>query len=168
MDILETERLVLAHLTAEDAPFIFELLNTPAWLQFIGDRGIKTPEDASRYIMRGPVNSYQKNGFGLYLVRLKDTRHPAGLCGLIKRESLDDVDIGFAFLPAYNGKGYAFEAAAATLHYGFSTLGLKRIVAITNEDNSRSIHLLEKLGLRFERKVLHDGEAKELMLFATP
>lgn len=167
MNIIETDRLILCHLSTDDAPFIFELLNTPGWLQFIGDRGIKTLEDASNYALNGPIKSYEKFGFGLYLTKLKDDNTPIGICGLIKRDTLEDVDIGFAFLPEHSGKGYAFEAATATLNYARKNLGLQRIVAITDEDNVNSIRLLEKTGLVFEKKIQMPGEEKELLLFAT-
>ncbi|MBK6482428.1 MAG: GNAT family N-acetyltransferase [Chitinophagaceae bacterium] len=165
MNVFETDRLALSHLSADDATFIFELLNTPGWLQFIGDRGIKTLHDAAQYILNGPVKSYKSNGFGLLAVRLKDSLEAIGICGLIKRAGLDDIDIGFAFLPAYNGKGYAAEAAHATLDYGFENVGLNRIVAITNEDNINSIRLLKKIGMQYERKILLDGDSEELLLF---
>lgn len=167
MDVIETERLVLCHLSEEDAPFIFELLNTPEWIQFIGDRGIKTMDDAKLYIQNGPVKSYSRFGFGLFLVKLKSDQVPIGMCGLIKRDSLEDVDIGFAFLTHYTGKGYAFEAAAATLKYARETIKLTRVVAITNEDNVPSIKLLEKIGLHFEKKVIFESETQPLLLFAT-
>jgi RimJ/RimL family protein N-acetyltransferase len=166
MDVFETDRLALSHLSADDAAFIFELLNTPGWLQFIGDRGIKTLQDAEQYILNGPVKSYENNGFGLLAVRLKDSLEAIGICGLIKRAGLDDIDIGFAFLPAYNGKGYAAEAAHATLEYGFTTLGLNRIVAITNEDNIHSIRLLKKIGMQYERKILLDGDKRNYCCLA--
>lgn len=165
MNVFETNRMVLSHLSADDAAFIFELLNTPGWLQFIGDRGIKTLQDAEQYILNGPVKSYENNGFGLMAVRLKDSHEAIGICGLIKRSGLDDIDIGFAFLPAYNAKGYAAEAAHATLDYGFENVGLNRIVAITNEDNIHSIRLLKKIGMQYERKILLDGDSEELLLF---
>jgi RimJ/RimL family protein N-acetyltransferase len=166
MNVLETDRLILRRLSVEDAAFILQLVNEPSWLRFIGDRGVRTLEDARSYILKGPVEMYRRFGFGLYLTALKGDGVPIGLCGLIKRDSLKDVDIGFAFLPSFWGKGYAHEAAAAVLAYGKSTLGLRRIVAITSQDNHSSIKLLEKLGLRFEQLVrLTDGEP-ELKLFA--
>ncbi|MBX7107575.1 MAG: GNAT family N-acetyltransferase [Chitinophagales bacterium] len=168
MDDIKTDRLLLCHLTTADAPFIFELLNTPGWLQFIGDRGIKSEEDAINYILNGPVKSYAENGFGLMLVKLKDDGTPLGICGLIRRPALDDVDIGFAFLERHTGKGYAAEAASATLNYGWQVLGLKRIVAITTADNLHSIRLLEKTGMHFEKKMFMVGDAEELLLFAIP
>lgn len=167
MDVLITDRLLLTHLTLQDAPFIFELLNTPEWLQFIGDRNIRTLEDARKYLISGPLKSYEVNGFGLYAVKLKTNRNAIGLCGIIKRPSLDHADIGFAFLPDYTGKGFAREAAAATLHFAQTTLGLQKVLAITNEKNLRSQRLLEKIGLHFERKIIFDS-GEELMLYTTP
>jgi RimJ/RimL family protein N-acetyltransferase len=164
--ILETERLVLRRLTAGDAAFILELLNEPAFLENIGDRGARTLADARRYIARGPVASYRKFGFGLYLVALKDSGAPIGICGLLKRESLDDVDIGFAFLRKYWSQGYARESAAAVLHYGWTKLRLPRIVAITKPTNQASIALLEKLGLRFEKSIALPDHGGENKLFA--
>ncbi|MCL4303362.1 MAG: GNAT family N-acetyltransferase [Anaerolineae bacterium] len=166
MKVLETDRLNLRWLSTEDAAFILGLLNEPSWLQFIGDRGVRTLEDARTYILTGPVEMYTRLGFGLYLVELREGGIPIGMCGLIKRDFLDDVDVGFAFLPAYWGQGYAYEAASAVIAYGAEVVGLKRIVAITNSDNHRSARLLEKLGLRFERMVSYPGEDQEIRLFA--
>jgi RimJ/RimL family protein N-acetyltransferase len=169
--ILETQRLVLRRLTAGDAAFILELLNEPAFLENIGDRGARTLADARRYIARGPVASYRKFGFGLYLVELKDSGAPLGICGLLKRESLDDVDIGFALLRRFWSQGYARESAAAVMHYGWTTLRLPRIVAITKPTNHASIALLEKLGLRFEKIIAlpnHGGENKLFAATAPP
>lgn len=166
MKVLETDRLVLRRMTAGDAGFILGLVNEPSWLRFIGDRGVRTLEDARRYIADGPVASYERFGFGLYLAELKEGRVPAGICGLIKRESLEDVDLGFAFLPEFWGRGYARESAAAVLDYGRGRLGLKRVVAVTAVDNHASIRLLEKLGFSFERMVrLSEGD-EEVKLFA--
>lgn len=166
MKVLETERLILRRMSTDDAGFILGLLNEPSWLRFIGDRGVRTIEDAQDYILNGPVAMYARLGFGLYLVELKDDGSSMGLCGLIKRDFLDDVDIGFAFLPKYWGQGYAYEAASAVLAYGQGVLGLKRIVAITAPDNDRSARLLEKLGLRFERLVRYPDDGREVRLFA--
>src|SRR5262245_58327538 len=166
MYILETDRLRLRELTLEDAGFILELVNEPAWLRFIGDRGIRTLDDARDYIRSGPLASYRRLGFGLYLVELKDDQTPLGICGLIKRETLPDVDLGFAFLPKFWGQGYAAEAAAAVLTLAQHALGFHRIVAITNPDNDRSIRVLERLGLRFEQMVTMSETGPELKLFA--
>lgn len=165
MIIAETERLTLRRLTVDDAEFVFALLNEPSWLRFIGDKGVRTLEDARAYIENGPVAMYQRFGFGLYVTERRTDGVPMGMCGLIKRDGLDDVDIGFAFLPAYWGRGYAFEAATAVMDYGRTVIGLTRIVAITAPDNESSARLLEKLGLRFDRMVRLSADAKEDRLF---
>jgi [ribosomal protein S5]-alanine N-acetyltransferase len=167
MKILETDRLTLSELTIPNGPFILELVNSPGWLQFIGDRQIKNIADAENYIVNGPMASYTRYGHGLYLVTLKETTASIGICGIIKRDTLETEDIGFALLPQYAGKGYALEAAAATLEYAQEKLGLKKIVAITLEANHRSINLLTKLGLLFERKITMPPKEEELMLFTT-
>ena len=167
MTVLETERLVLRMLSADDAEFILELLNQPSFLRYIGDKGVRNTEDAVRYIQTGPQASYERFGFGLYLVELKDSEVPIGMCGLLKRETLPDVDVGFAFLPAYWSQGYAFEAAAAVMNYGRAALGLRRIVAITTLDNAASIKLLEKIGLRFEGLVKLTEDQPEVRLFGS-
>jgi RimJ/RimL family protein N-acetyltransferase len=164
--VLETDRLILRWLTTDDAEFILGLLNEPSWLRFIGDRGVRTVEDARSYILKGPVEMYNRLGFGLYLVALKTGNIPIGMCGLIKRDFLDDVDIGFAFRPNYWQQGYAYESASAVMAYGTGQLGLKRIVAITALDNHRSVRLLEKLGLRFERMVKYPDDGEEVRLFS--
>lgn len=165
MKVLETDRLVLRWLSADDAEFILELLNDPAFLRFIGDKGVRTIEDARNYILNGPVDMYTRLGFGLYRAELKEGGIPIGICGLIKRDSLDDVDIGFAFLPQFRAQGYAYEAAAAVMAYGKDALDLKRIVAITSPDNDASGRLLEKLGLRFKRMIRLSEDAEEVRLF---
>lgn len=162
--IFETERLTLSEFTAEDAPFILELVNTPSWLQYIGDRNVHTLDDARNYLQYGPLQSYKKSGFGFYAVKLKDSNTPIGMCGLVKRDTLDDPDIGFAFLPSFEKQGYGYESALATLQYAKSEFQLSRILAITLETNAPSIRLLEKLGFRFEKRIPFGDE--ELMLFA--
>ncbi len=156
----------MRRLVLDDAAFILELLNEPAFLENIGDRGARTLADARRYIARGPVASYRKFGFGLYMVELKDSGAPIGICGLLKRDWLADVDIGFAFLQKYWSRGYARESAAAVMHYGWTTLRLKRIVAITKPTNQPSITLLERLGLRFEKNITQPDHGGENKLFA--
>jgi RimJ/RimL family protein N-acetyltransferase len=165
LKVLETDRLILRRLSTDDAEFILELLNDPSWLRFIGDKGVRTVADARDYILKGPVEMYDRLGFGLYLTEVKEGQVPVGLCGLIKRDSLEDVDIGFAFLPSYRGKGYAFEAASAVMRYGENVLGLSRIVAITSVDNAPSAKLLEKLGFRFEKMVRLTSDNQEVRLF---
>lgn len=166
MNILETERLVLRQFSAEDAAFILELVNEPSFIQNIGDRRVRTLEDAQAYILNGPIASYAKNGFGLYLVALKETNEAIGMCGLIKRQTLEDVDIGYAFLPKFWSKGYAVESAQAVKAYAKDVIGLKRIVAITDPANAGSIRVLEKLGLRFEKMVRLSQDDIDLKLFA--
>lgn len=161
--ILETERLILRQFEDTDAPFIIELLNTGGWLKYIGDRNVKTHEDAIKYLDNGPLKSYKSNGFGLYIVLLKDSSAPIGMCGFVKRAELDDVDIGFAFLPEYSGQGYAFEIAKPTLQYGFDKFKFERVVGITAPGNKNSIRLLEKLGLQNEKEIEKDN--KTLLLF---
>lgn len=165
MKVLETDRLVLRWLAVENAAFILQLLNEPSFLHFIGDKGVRTIDDARDYILNGPVRSYERFGFGLYLTELKETRVPIGICGLLKRESLEDVDVGFAFLPQFWQQGYAFESASAVMAYGRDVLGLDRIVAITSPDNDASIKVLGKLGLRFERITKLSEDASEIELF---
>ena len=166
MKILETDRLTLRLQTIDDAAFILELMNDPSWLRFIGDRGLRTTEDSTAYILNGPIRMYEEYGFCLFLVERKEDLVPIGICGLIKRDSLEDVDIGFAFLPKYWSKGYAYEAASSVMTYGKDTLGLNRIVAITTKDNHASAKLLEKVGLQFERLIRMPNDHEELKLFA--
>jgi RimJ/RimL family protein N-acetyltransferase len=165
LNVAETERLRVRWLNADDGEFIFALLNQPSWIQYIGDKDIKTLEDALRYIENGPVAMYKRMGFGLYLIELRESGEPIGMCGLIKREALEDVDLGFAFLPTFWRKGYAFEAAAAVMCYGRKALGLRRIVAILSQDNDRSSRLLEKLGFSFEGVVRLQPTDEDLKLY---
>lgn len=165
MNILETERLVLRRMRVEDAEFIFELVNEPAFIRNIGDKGVRTLEDARNYILNGPVASYAKFGFGLYVVVIKETGAAIGICGLLKRDSLEDVDIGFALFEKFWGRGFAYESAAAVMEYGRTALGLKRIVAITSPDNEGSMRVLEKIGLRFEKMIRMPGSDEDTRLF---
>jgi RimJ/RimL family protein N-acetyltransferase len=165
MDILETDRLVLRHLETDDAAFILELLNEPSFIQNIGDRNVRTLEQACEYIVNGPRKSYERNGFGLYLIVLKETHEPIGICGLIRRDGLEDVDIGYALLPKFWSKGYAVEAARAVKDYARDAIGLKRIVAIVDPANESSIRVLEKLELKFEKMIRLSADDIELKLF---
>jgi RimJ/RimL family protein N-acetyltransferase len=166
MQIFETERLLLRPLTNDDAEFILELLNDPAFIQNIGDRKVRSLDGAKAYITNGAVASYAKNGFGLYLVTLKETGESMGICGLIKRETLGDVDIGYAFLPRFWSKGYAVESAMVMKQFARDVVGLKRIVAITDPKNDGSIRVLEKIGMKFEKMVKLAEDDIELKLFA--
>jgi RimJ/RimL family protein N-acetyltransferase len=164
--ILQSERLCLQRLTLDDAPFIVELLNDPAFIRYIADRGVRNEDDARAYLQNGPMASYAQFGFGLFRVSLKTAGTAIGLCGLLKREGLDDADIGFAFLPQYVSRGYAYEIAAALLAIARSRFGLSRVVAITNLDNERSVQLLLKLGFTFEKLITLPSVTHELRLFA--
>jgi len=163
---LETGRLTLRPIGLGDAPFILGLLNEPSFLLHIGDKGVRTEDDARRYIADGPLASYARFGFGLYMVTLRESGTLLGICGLLKRDWLEDVDLGFALLPPYWGRGYAFEAASAVLAHARGPLGLRRIVAITSLGNDPSIQLLGKLGFRFERVARFTEGGEELRLFA--
>ncbi len=156
-NILETDRLTVSEFTLADAAFIMKLVNEPAFLAHIGDKGVRDHDSACEYLEKGPMDSYRQHGFGLFRIALKQDDTPIGMCGLIKRPWLADVDVGYAFLKKYRGKGYAFESASTILKYGYETLGIKRIVAITSPENDASIGLLEKLGLQYE-KMIESGD----------
>lgn len=166
MKVLETDRLILRHQTVEDAAFMLELWNDPSWIQNIGDRGVRTVEDARASILNGAAEMYAKWGFGFYLTELKDGGIPLGICGYAKRDFLEDPDVGFAFLPRYWGEGYAYEAASAVMEYGKSVLGFTRIAAFTSEENEASGKLLEKLGLQFERLIPYPGGEEMVRLYS--
>lgn len=165
MVITTTDRLTLREFVEDDAPFILELLNEPGWIRFIGNRGITNEVEARAYIVKGPVAMYANKGFGLWMVERRNDSAPLGMCGLIKRDTLEDVDIGFAFLARFCGMGYAYEAAAATMHIGKERFKLSRIVGITSPDNVSSIKLLEKIGLAREKAIkLNDGHDETVLM----
>ena len=168
MTVLGTERLILREFTVEDAEFILALLNEPSFLRYIGDKKVRELEDAGQYILNGPVASYERNAFGLYLVELRESHTPMGMCGLIQREELPDPDIGFAFLPEFWSKGFAFEAATAVLQDARERLRLERILAITSLDNEASIGLLQRLGFTFEREIKLAADREPVKLFNLP
>lgn len=166
---LETQRLRIRPLVPDDAPFILALLNDPSFLEFIGDKGVRTLDEARTYIEEGPMESRRTRGFALDLVEERLSGEPLGICGLVKRPALDDVDVGYAFLPAFHGRGYAVEAVEAVVDDS-RRLGLKRLAAVVNGANGRSLSLLRKLGFRHEGKVrLGEDQAEvELYLFDFP
>lgn len=164
--IIETERLILAEFSEEDAPFIYRLLTMPSWLKYIGDRGIKNENDAKNYIVGKLMPSYNEFGFGFYKVTLKSTNETIGLCGIVKRPTLEHVDVGFGFLEEFGKKGYAYEAAAATMKYAQEDLKISPIVAITVPYNTNSIRLLEKIGLSF-KETLTEGYDEPVCLYST-
>lgn len=167
MTVLETERLILRRLSVDDTDFILNLLNQPSFIRYIGDRGVRNLSDTRQYIESKFAESYRLFGFGLYLVELKNDKTPIGICGFVKRDSLPDADIGFAFLPEYWSQGYAFESARATLNYGMYFLGLERVLAITAKVNESSEKLLAKLGLKYQRLIKLPGQADEAKLFSS-
>jgi ribosomal-protein-alanine N-acetyltransferase len=163
--ISETKRLRLRELGASDAAFIVQLVNTEGWLRFIGNRNIHSLDDARNYMLTGPLSSYVRNGFGLYLVETRDQEVPLGLCGLIKRESLDHPDLGFAFLPQHTGHGYAYEACESVLDLARNKIEISPLLAITTFDNEKSIGLLKKLGFVFKGPFHNKESNQELLLF---
>jgi len=167
MSVLTTTRLTLTPLSGDDAPFILELLNDPTWLRFIGDRGVRTVEQARTYIENGSNQSFSRHGFGSFLVRLTAKGKPLGVCGLYQRDYLPGPDVGFAFLPAHTGQGYAHEATAAIMAHGRTALGLTRFLAICSPDNASSVKLLAKLGLRFDRTIRAPAGNEDLSLFTS-
>lgn len=165
MEILKTERLTLRQLMPDDEEFLLRLLNDAEYIRFIGDRGVKTLLDARLYIEERFVENYRRNGFGLYLVELAADKTPLGICGFVRRDTLPEVDLGFAFLPEFRSQGYAFESAKAVLEYGKNDLGFKRLLAITTPDNEASGKLLTKLGFKFDRLTKLPGEEAEVKLY---
>ena len=165
MIVLETKRLVLRRMSVADAEFILALVNEPAFIRNIGDKGVRSLDDARAYILNGPMSSYAKHGYGLYRVDLKENGEPIGICGLLKRDTLDDVDIGLALLEKFRGRGFATESAAAVMEYGRRALRLERIVAITSPDNDASIRVLGKIGLRFDKMIRMPGSSEDTRLF---
>jgi ribosomal-protein-alanine N-acetyltransferase len=163
---MQTERLQLRRFTLDDAPFIHHLVNDPAWIANIGDRGVRNLEDARRYIGR-TLAMYERHGFGMYVVELRQSGRPIGTCGLVKRDGFEHADIGFAFLPEFRGRGFAREAAAAVMKHARDDLGLDRVVAIVTPANKPSISLLEKIGLRFERFTRMPGDNEEIAVYTT-
>ena len=165
--VCETPRLCLRHVEPDDAAFICALLNEPSWLRFIGDRGVRSEDDARRYIEEGPRRMYQEHGFGLFLIERKADGVPLGLCGLLRRDTLPDVDIGFALAAEFTRQGYAYEAAAATLQYARDVQRLARVVAIAKPGNAASGRLLQRLGLRRERTIRFGPQEEELDYYGT-
>jgi RimJ/RimL family protein N-acetyltransferase len=165
MKILETERLIVEEAVLSDAPFFLRLLNSPNWLEFIGDKNIKSLEDATNYVQASLIDNYKKNGFGFYKMSLKETNQPIGAIGFLKRDYLEFLDIGYAILPNYENKGYISEAAKAMVEYGKNKLQLKQIVAFTTEENLASQKILLKIGLHFIDKRNLDG--KDFLYYST-
>lgn len=161
---IETSRLQLRWLDLDDAPFILELVNDDGWLRYIGDKGVGSIDDARRYLETGPITMYREHGFGLNRVALKRDDRAIGICGILQRENLGDVDLGFALLPAYRRQGYAREAAAAVLEQAFAS-GISRVCAFLDPDNLESRRLLQDLGFSFETRYRPEPEANPLDLY---
>ncbi len=166
MKIFETDRLILREIVETDAEFILDLLNQPSFIKYIGDRNVRTIAQSSEFIESRFRESYKQFGYGLWAVELKETGEAIGICGFVKRDSLPEADIGFALLPQFERKGYAFESAAATLEYGEEKLNFKRVLAITSKDNFASGGLLEKLGFAFERFIKMTDDGEEIKIFS--
>ncbi len=166
MEILSTERLVISKITLNEASFIRELMNDKDWIQNIGDRGVRTLEDAENYIKEKFFTSYDKYGYGFYVIKLKSTKESIGTVGLIDRDGIDGVEIGYGMLPAFRKKGYALEAAQAIFDHARNTFHINKIVAIVNPNNKASIQLLEKLGLTYEKMVRLPEETKDIQYFS--
>nr|WP_026022978.1 GNAT family N-acetyltransferase [Paenisporosarcina sp. TG20] len=165
MNIVKTGRLLIRYINTEDAKFMLDLFNEPDWIKYIGDRGIRTKDAMKTYIEDGPMTMYKEYGIGLYAVELKEKGIPIGICGLIHRDFLKDVDLGFAFLSKYWGKGYAYEATNAILKYGAEELGYRRVVAFTSLTNDKSANLLLKLGMKDEGLIKFVSTAEDMRLF---
>jgi RimJ/RimL family protein N-acetyltransferase len=163
--ILQTERLSLRKFTLDDAEFIIELTNSASWLRFIGDRNTKTIESAKAYIERVGLKNYDSIGYGLFLVELTDNKTPIGLCGFMNRNTLPSPDIAFAYLPQFEGKGYAYEMATALMDYAKNQLNFTDLIAIVVPENARSINLIEKLGMKFVKEFRFEGDDEDLFLY---
>jgi RimJ/RimL family protein N-acetyltransferase len=162
---LETGRLTLRRFGFDDATFILRLLNEPSFIENIGDRGVRSIEDAHRYLREGPLAMYEKYGFGLWHAARNSDGAAVGTCGLLRRDNLPDVDIGYAFLPEFWGLGYAIEAAEATMRHGAKEFGLRRVIAVVSQGNNPSIRVLEKLGMHHERMFAMRPDEPEVRLY---
>ena len=165
MIVITTERLFIREAQLEDATFFLELLNSPGWLEFIGDRGLNTLEEATKYLQDKVIPDYKTLGFGMFVMVDKSTNKPIGNCGLIQRDYLDHIDIGFAILPEYTKKGYSYEANSAVMEFAKKELGKTTILGITTEKNTASINLLTKLGLLFSHKMMAPNDKEELFIY---
>jgi [ribosomal protein S5]-alanine N-acetyltransferase len=165
--VLSTQRLALRHITPEDSAFLVELMNEPGYIENIGDRGIRTIADASKYIEAKFLSSYVQNGFGLFLVEMKEGAMPIGICGLVKRDALDRPDLGFAYLQRFWSRGFATEAARAVLKDAQESLKLSCIYGLVSPANVRSIRLLEHLGFSYLRPLEVKGQKSAGHLYET-
>lgn len=164
-NIIETERLLLKPMSTDDSQLIFELYNSPNFIRFIGDRNIKTVDDAENYIKNKFLPQIEKLGYGNYLISRKEDGKKIGSVGIFERDGLDVHDIGFSFLPEFEGKGYGYESASKLMEVGFKEFGLKKISAITTKENISSQKLIEKLGLKFQKMVSLPNDEEELRYY---
>ena len=163
--IIETKRLRIRKLTLNDASFFYELVNDPDWIRFIGDRNVQTLQDAEDYLTNRIFKAYKDWGFGFYAVVNKKSDDLVGISGFVKRDELEHVDVGFAFLPKGRGQGFAYESTQALMNYGQETLNFTTVLAIANNDNERSHSLLKKLGFQFDKHIKLYEEEQEISLF---
>jgi len=168
MVIIETERLKLLEFKKTDANFILELVNEPAWIEFIGEKNVHTISDAENFIINNLKPSYVNNGYGLYAIKLKKDNTSIGMCGLVNRPGLKEIDLGFACLSKYQRQGFAYESSVATLNYAKEVLKIGKVVAITSPKNKASGKLLEKLGLNFEKLINLDEDGKDICKLYVP
>ena len=164
--MLVTDRLIISKLSYDDCAFIYRLVNEPDFKRYIGDRGVRTMNDARDYLRDGPIGSYRSNGYGLYRVCLRDNSLPVGICGLVNRDQFDFLDLGFAFLEQHCANGYAYESSRAVITHARQQLGLTHVIAVSSEDNLSSLRLLEKLGFHFEAMVRMAGDTKDICRYA--
>lgn len=163
--VSETDRLIIRHLELSDAGFVLELLNEPSFIRNIGDRGVRSIQDAESYVQEGPLRSYASLGYGLFLATLRSTLEPIGVCGLMRRGALEHADLAYAFLPSFHRRGFAVEAATAMLRMAREGLAMEHVLAITNPDNVASMRVLEKLGFRFVGMKRMPGDESDVRLF---
>ncbi|RPD97701.1 N-acetyltransferase [Aureibaculum marinum] len=166
MTLLNTDRLLLDFISENDAPFLHQLMNNPSFIKNIGDRNIKTIGDAKNFIKSRFLKSYKHNGYGYYIIKIKETNEPIGFCGLVNRIELDIIDIGYALLPKFTSKGFAFEATKALYNYAQQTLNIPKIAAIIEPTNTKSLALIKKLGLKYKKKVQLPEEDIECLLYS--
>lgn len=165
MIVCESERLAIRRVLLEDAGFLVRQLNQPSWLRYIGDRAVRSVEDAERYIESRMLEQYRTLGYGMNVVQLKSTGEPVGVCGLVKRDALPCPDLGFALLEDYWGMGYGLEAAAAVVGHACQVLGMSRLLAVTTADNERSGRILVELGFRLWKESYRMDEGEEVRLY---
>ncbi|MEZ5456028.1 MAG: GNAT family N-acetyltransferase [Lysobacteraceae bacterium] len=166
MRVLDTARLRVRHFTVEDAAWVLRLLNEPDFITNIGDRNVRTVEEAQTFLQQGPMLAYARDGFGMFAVELPSSGGCVGMCGLLKREFTGEVDVGYAYFPEYSGMGYATEAAAAVIAWGRSACGLDRIVGFVSPHNTASIKVLQKLGMQYEKHAPIADGAEPILLYS--